>query len=37
MPEVEYKWNDTEVDIVIADKKQNYTVNKKIMTAQQNN
>ena len=29
MPEVEYKWNDTEVDIIIADKKQNYTVNKK--------
>ena len=33
MPEVEYKWNDTEVDIIITDKKQNYTVNKKIMTA----
>ena len=33
MPEVEYKWNDTHVDIVVANKAENKTVNQKIMTA----
>ena len=33
MPEVEYKWNSTHVDIIVANKSVNKTVNQKVMTA----
>ena len=33
MPEVEYKWNSTNVDIIVANKAVNKTVNQKVMTA----